>query len=57
MDKPTREAQNQSKSIFDSILTGYKEVMSAQGKKGDWDKLVERLEEVRARGRKRSMVG
>jgi len=42
---------------FDKVLEGYKQVLQKKGKKGDWAKVEKRLEEVRMRGRKRSMVG
>ncbi|KAI5476914.1 TP53 regulating kinase [Pseudohyphozyma bogoriensis] len=42
---------------FTRVLEGYKEVMVKCGKKGDWARVEKRLEDVRMRGRKRSMVG
>lgn len=42
---------------FDRVLSGYREGMEKKGKKGDWGRVEKRLEEVRMRGRKRSMVG
>jgi TP53 regulating kinase-like protein len=42
---------------FERLLKGYEEVTRARGKRGDWEKTEKRLEEVRMRGRKRSMVG
>lgn len=42
---------------FDTVLQGYERVMVKRGKKGDWARVEKRLEEVRGRGRKRSMVG
>ncbi|GAA6054950.1 hypothetical protein JCM3770_004066 [Rhodotorula araucariae] len=41
---------------FDRVLEGYREVLE-RGKKGEWVRVWGRLEEVRMRGRKRSMVG
>ncbi|BGP44219.1 serine/threonine-protein kinase bud32 [Rhodotorula kratochvilovae] len=41
---------------FDLVLEGYKEVL-LQGRNGEWERVWGRLEEVRMRGRKRSMVG
>lgn len=41
---------------FERVLQGYKEGMQ-QGRKGEWERVEKRLEEVRMRGRKRSMVG
>ena len=43
--------------LFDKVLDGYRAAMERRGKKGDWGKVERRLEEVRMRGRKRSMVG
>ncbi|KAM0752412.1 hypothetical protein T439DRAFT_355264 [Meredithblackwellia eburnea MCA 4105] len=42
---------------FVRVLDGYRRTIEARGKKGDWDRIEKRLEEVRLRGRKRSMVG
>lgn len=44
---------------FDKVLQGYQCMLTQQGKKGQlfWDRTWKRLEEVRLRGRKRSMVG
>ncbi|GAA5827965.1 hypothetical protein JCM11251_005670 [Rhodosporidiobolus azoricus] len=47
---------------FDRVLAGYKEQMERaekekKAKKGTWEGTWKRLEEVRLRGRKRSMVG
>ncbi|GAA5846241.1 hypothetical protein JCM3766R1_000762 [Sporobolomyces carnicolor] len=42
---------------FDRVLQGYEEVTRAKAKKGEWERTEKRLEEVRMRGRKRSMVG
>ncbi|GAA6062864.1 hypothetical protein JCM10212_000786, partial [Sporobolomyces blumeae] len=42
---------------FDVVLRGYRDVVRAKGKKGEWDRVEARLDEVRMRGRKRSMVG
>lgn len=42
---------------FERVLKGYEEVLKKLGKKGDWERTEKRLEEVRMRGRKRSMVG
>jgi TP53 regulating kinase-like protein len=42
---------------FDRVLEGYKRTLEAKGKKGEWSRVEKRLEEVRLRGRKRSMVG
>ncbi|GAA5915745.1 serine/threonine protein kinase BUD32 [Sporobolomyces salmoneus] len=42
---------------FDRVLEGYEKVTRERGKKGEWERTEKRLEEVRMRGRKRSMVG
>lgn len=42
---------------FEKVLEGYAEITKEKGKKGEWDRTEKRLEEVRLRGRKRSMVG
>ncbi|GAA5925015.1 hypothetical protein JCM3775_006343 [Rhodotorula graminis] len=42
---------------FDLVLEGYREALERAPKKGEWDRVWKRLEEVRMRGRKRSMVG
>lgn len=42
---------------FDRVLEGYKAALLELGKKGDWARVEKRLEEVRGRGRKRSMIG
>ena len=42
---------------FDLVLEGYREALERGAKKGEWERLYKRLEEVRMRGRKRSMVG
>lgn len=42
---------------FDRVLQGYETVLREKGKKGEWERTEKRLEEVRMRGRKRSMVG
>ncbi|GAA5882821.1 hypothetical protein JCM16303_002476 [Sporobolomyces ruberrimus] len=42
---------------FERVLEGYEEVTREKGKKGEWERTEKRLEEVRMRGRKRSMVG
>ncbi|GAA5898258.1 hypothetical protein JCM8208_000200 [Rhodotorula glutinis] len=42
---------------FDLVLEGYREALEQAPKKGEWDRVWKRLEEVRTRGRKRSMVG
>ncbi|BGP28325.1 serine/threonine-protein kinase bud32 [Rhodotorula toruloides] len=41
---------------FEVVLEGYREALQ-RGKKGEWERVEKRLEEVRMRGRKRSMVG
>ncbi|KAK4052922.1 serine/threonine-protein kinase bud32 [Microbotryomycetes sp. JL221] len=43
--------------LFDTVLEGYRRAMEELGKKGDWARVEKRLDEVRMRGRKRSMVG
>ncbi|GAA6022158.1 hypothetical protein JCM11491_005109 [Sporobolomyces phaffii] len=42
---------------FERVLRGYETVTRDKGKKGEWERTEKRLEEVRMRGRKRSMVG
>ncbi|CEQ38626.1 SPOSA6832_00066 [Sporobolomyces salmonicolor] len=42
---------------FERVLDGYARVVKERGKKGEWERVEKRLEEVRMRGRKRSMVG
>lgn len=42
---------------FDQVLLGYQRAVEERGKKGEWARIEKRLEEVRGRGRKRSMVG
>ncbi|GAA5907545.1 hypothetical protein JCM5296_004110 [Sporobolomyces johnsonii] len=42
---------------FERVLDGYARVVRERGKKGEWERVEKRLEEVRMRGRKRSMVG
>lgn len=44
---------------FDMVLQGYERTLREMGKKGEqfWTRTEKRLEEVRLRGRKRSMVG
>ncbi|GAA5960345.1 hypothetical protein JCM21900_006537 [Sporobolomyces salmonicolor] len=42
---------------FERVLDGYARVLKERGKKGEWERVEKRLEEVRMRGRKRSMVG
>jgi TP53 regulating kinase-like protein len=41
---------------FERVLIGYRETMQAS-RRGEWERVEKRLEEVRLRGRKRSMVG
>lgn len=41
---------------FEIVLEGYREALQ-RGKKGEWERVEKRLDEVRMRGRKRSMVG
>ncbi|KAK4331872.1 EKC/KEOPS complex subunit BUD32 [Rhodotorula toruloides] len=41
---------------FEVVLEGYREALQ-RSKKGEWERVEKRLEEVRMRGRKRSMVG
>lgn len=43
--------------LFEKVLEGYRDCLMKKGKKGEWSKVEVRLEEVRGRGRKRSMVG
>ncbi|KAM0793699.1 hypothetical protein ACM66B_001124 [Microbotryomycetes sp. NB124-2] len=43
--------------LFVTVLDGYRKGMEAFGKKGEWSRIEKRLNEVRLRGRKRSMVG
>lgn len=42
---------------FTKVLEGYERTMREKGKKGEWERIEKRLDEVRLRGRKRSMVG
>lgn len=42
---------------FDTVLAGYRKTMELKGKKGEWKAISRKLESVRGRGRKRSMVG
>jgi TP53 regulating kinase and related kinases len=42
---------------FEQVLLGYQRAVEEKGKKGEWTRIEKRLEEVRMRGRKRSMVG
>ncbi|ORY90228.1 hypothetical protein BCR35DRAFT_299817 [Leucosporidium creatinivorum] len=42
---------------FEQVLLGYKRAVEEKGKKGECSRIEKRLEEVRMRGRKRSMVG
>jgi TP53 regulating kinase-like protein len=42
---------------FERVLEGYERVTRERGKRGEWERTEKRLEEVRMRGRKRSMVG
>ncbi|GAA5837121.1 hypothetical protein JCM9279_005591 [Rhodotorula babjevae] len=42
---------------FELVLEGYREALERAPKKGEWERVWKRLEEVRMRGRKRSMVG
>lgn len=41
---------------FDRLLVGYRDALQ-KGRAGEWERVEKRLEEVRLRGRKRSMVG
>lgn len=41
---------------FERVLVGYRETLQAS-RRGEWERVEKRLEEVRLRGRKRSMVG
>lgn len=51
------ESGEEGVSQFESVLRGYQRKMEKSGKKGEWGRVESRLEEVRMRGRKRSMVG
>lgn len=42
---------------FSTVLEGYRKVMESKGRRGEWRRVEKRLEAVRGRGRKRSMVG
>ncbi|GJN91943.1 hypothetical protein Rhopal_004971-T1 [Rhodotorula paludigena] len=42
---------------FEVVLDGYRAALQGGAKKGEWERVEKRLEEVRMRGRKRSMVG
>lgn len=41
---------------FERVLVGYRKTLQAS-RRGEWERVEKRLEEVRLRGRKRSMVG
>jgi len=53
----THPVQQGQEPHFDRVLKGYEKVLRERGKKGEWERTEKRLEEVRMRGRKRSMVG
>ena len=42
---------------FNRVLAGYQRMMEERAKKGEWARIERRLEDVRGRGRKRSMIG
>jgi TP53 regulating kinase-like protein len=42
---------------FTTVLEGYRKVMETKGRRGEWTRVQRRLDAVRGRGRKRSMVG
>lgn len=54
---PLLESGEEGVPHFERVLEGYKRVMEARAKKGEWGRIEKRLEDVRGRGRKRSMVG
>lgn len=54
---PLLESGEEGVPHFSKVLEGYKSMLQKKGKKGDWERVEVRLEEVRGRGRKRSMVG
>ncbi|KAK4699206.1 hypothetical protein P7C70_g7053, partial [Phenoliferia sp. Uapishka_3] len=54
---PRLESGEEGVPHFERVLLGYQRAIEQLGKKGDWDKIEKRLEDVRGRGRKRSMVG
>lgn len=54
---PLLESGEQGVPHFDKVLEGYRLGVERRGVKGEWAKIFARLEEVRLRGRKRSMVG
>lgn len=43
--------------LFETVLAGYARCLEELGKKGTWTSVDRRLEDVRGRGRKRSMLG
>lgn len=57
---PLLESGEEGVPHFETVLLGYKEgLVRLGGKKGEgeWGRVERKLEEVRGRGRKRSMVG
>lgn len=46
----------EGRPLFEVLLEGYRDSLRER-KKGEWEKVASRLEDVRGRGRKRSMVG
>lgn len=54
---PKLESGDEGIPHFVRVLEGYGKAMEEKGKKGDWSRVEKRLDEVRLRGRKRSMVG
>ena len=60
LEKAIGSAHPNRENIFKSFINSYTKTMKNQlseKKKGDVEKVLEKLENVRQRGRKRSMVG
>lgn len=56
-DGGTRNSKEiEGRPLFEILLEGYRNALQER-KKGEWERVGTRLEEVRGRGRKRSMVG
>lgn len=55
--EPASAGDDADASNFARLMKGYEQAVREYGKPGAWEQVRKRLEEVRTRGRKRSMVG